>query len=227
MCLIFIILFSIERVNAKSDINDYYGTIEATNKYFDSKNVRSYEELNDNERKELCKIIDSLKPVESLKRLGGYGNSSGKKNKNIPTNGNFYGEIFITMDNSTLGFRHGHAGIGGDGSGYVIEANQDDGVKLYKNRIEGYWIKCKTGGIMRVRGASAQVYRTAYKYADNKIGYAYSIIPRSDTFYCSELVYYAWKEAGYDIASGKWGYHYSPYDIMSDDDTYYLYKWRE
>lgn len=226
MVLIALILFSVGSVNAQSNNYDYYGTIEATKRYFDSKNVTSYEELSEKEKEELYNIIDALKPVESLKRSGGTTMPSGKRNDKIPSKGNYYGEIFITMDNSTIGFRHGHAGIGADGPGEVIEANPGDGVKLYKNRIADYWIKCNTGGIMRVRGASAKKYRTAYNYAKSKIGFKYSIISRNDTFYCSELVYYAWKSAGYNIASGKWGYHYSPYDIMSDDDTYYLYKWR-
>lgn len=224
--LFVIILLLMGSVHAKNDNNDYYGTIEATKRYFDSKKVRSYEELSEKEKEELYNIIDSLKPVESLKRSGGTTIPSGKRNNKIPLGGNYYGEIFITMDNSTIGFRHGHAGIGSDGPGHVIEANPGDGVKLYKNRIKDYWIKCNTGGIMRVRGASAKKYRTAYNYAKSKIGFKYSIISKSDSFYCSELVYYAWKRAGYNIASGKWGYHYSPYDIMSDNDTYYLYKWR-
>lgn len=47
MVLIALILFSVGSVNAQSNNYDYYGTIEATKRYFDSKNVTSYEELSE------------------------------------------------------------------------------------------------------------------------------------------------------------------------------------
>lgn len=134
----------------------------------------------------------------------------------------YYGNIFATTDEKKFGIRHGHAGIGGFNNNDVIEANPGDGVKLYTNRINTYWRTNSDGGIYGVSGANANKYRTATNYAVSKIGkrYGFNSFDNND-FYCSELVYYAWDSAGYNIASMRiWGEPILPLQLMVDSDTY-------
>lgn len=98
--------------------------------------------------------------------------------------------------------KHGHAGIGYYDSDSVIEANPDVGVKLYANRISTYWMNCADGGIYSIHGAINHEYVIATDYVYNHIGYDYGFLPIVSDFYCSELVNYAWKEAGYDLRGG-------------------------
>ena len=131
------------------------------------------------------------------------------------------GYIFASLDSKTSGWNHGHAGIGYSAGGNVIESNPNVGVKLYSNRVETYWANCQTGGIYSVNGASSSQYETAKNYAYNKIGCDYNFNAfDTNSFYCSELVYYAWEEAGYNIASSRvWGTLILPSQIMNDGDT--------
>lgn len=133
---------------------------------------------------------------------------------------NLQGLVFATLDSRTSGIEHGHAGIGFSSGGNVIEANPGDGVKLYKNRVNNYWSSVANGGIYSVKGATSNDYLTAASYAAARLGRGYGFNPAEGTFYCSELVYYAWKEAGKNIASSRiWGTLILPSQIMNDGDT--------
>lgn len=130
------------------------------------------------------------------------------------------GYVFVSLDSSSSGWNYGHAGIGHSSGGNVIEANPGDGVKLYTNRVNSYWSKCQSGGVYEINNASSSDYMTARDYAVNKIGRGYGFGPIDGDFYCSELVYYAWDDAGYNIASSRvWGTLILPSHIMNDGDT--------
>lgn len=133
----------------------------------------------------------------------------------------YYGDVLATLDEKTFGIPHGHAGIGYYDANTVIEANPGDGVKKYSNRITGYWRNCSSGGIYGVSGASSGNYSTATNYAYDRIGRGYGFDPIAGDFYCSELVYYAWGAAGYDIDYNRaWGTPILPSHLMLDGDTY-------
>lgn len=116
-------------------------------------------------------------------------------------NSNVYkGYIFVTGDSKTsYVIVHGHAGIGAGTPGAVIEANRDDGVKIYYDRISSYWSKVNSS-ILGVINATSSNYTTAYNYACSKVGcdYGFDALDSND-FYCSELVHLAWKQANYNI----------------------------
>ena len=223
LLVLVVVLLINTNVYAKETEEDYYGTFKITEEYLKRKNVKTYDELSIKDQKELFRKIDKIKSRNIIITRSSSGGNNENINKDIKTNISYYGDIFVTMDNKTL-LRHGHAGIGGFAEGSVVEANPGKGVTIEKNGVHN-WRKYETGGIMRVRGASVSDYRKAARYAESKEGYEYSLISESHTFYCSELVYFAWKEAGYDICSYSWGTHYSPYDIINDNDTYYIHKW--
>lgn len=138
----------------------------------------------------------------------------------------YIGRLFLTLDESTKDLPHGHAGIGDAEVNAVIEANPGVGVKKYSNRIATYWSKRKDSGIYGVRGASSTQYRNARNYANARLGYSYGFNPISDKdFYCSELVFYAWKGQGYTLNSGiPWGTIILPVHIMADEDVYCIRK---
>lgn len=135
------------------------------------------------------------------------------------------GDLYLTLDASThiignVYWNHGHAGIGGELPGDVIEANLDDGVYYYTNR-DGYWNSRTNGGIYKVVDAVDEEYQVALDYANEKVGLAYGFNPLSNSdFYCSELVFYAWDAAGYDLDHKRIpGKYILPQDLMLGADT--------
>lgn len=121
------------------------------------------------------------------------------------------------------------SGIGVKGSGVVVEANPVDGVKKYFNRVSTYWMNRNLGGLLRVKDTSSTQYEKAQSYALEKVGKNYGFNPFSDDdFYCSELVYYAWKYAGVDIASSRAYTHglILSAHFLIDSDTYYVARWK-
>lgn len=201
--------------------------------FLNKRNLNSIENLSSQQELELYKLVHEVK-VNQMNQEAKYSRDHIDLNRKVEAragnftwdpNADYYGDIFVTMDNKTLGFNHGHAGIGVHGSGTVVEANPGTGVSKFYNRINTYWKNLKTGGLMRVRGASNAKYELAQNYAVSMIGKNYGFNPFDvNDFYCSELVYYAWKHAGFDIASGR-GAMILPIHIISDNDTYYVQTW--
>lgn len=138
--------------------------------------------------------------------------------------GSWPGYLFLTLDNATSSWNHGHAGIGGD-NGQTIEAYGGVGVRIYSNGYNTNWKDCTTGGIYRVNGATTSQYETAKNYAYSKVGTPYStnLLDGESTFYCSELVYKAWKEAGITIGTNVLGL-ITPNSIMNHNNTILVYS---
>ena len=219
LVLVVVLLVNTNVYANEKDEDDYYGTFKAEEDYLKKKNVSSYEDLSEKDKKELDNIIDKLKPIEGIRTRSSSG---------MDPNGNYYGDIFVTMDSVTFGFRHGHAGIGANEKGAVVEANPGSGVKIWRDEVRK-WMKKNSGGLMRVRGASVSDYKKAAKFAESRVGYRYNLNSNiyEKAYYCSELVYYAWDHVGYNICSKKTLKWYLPRDIIRDDDTYYVYKWAD
>lgn len=140
----------------------------------------------------------------------------------------FMGRLFLTLDAFTKDFPHGHAGIGHEEVNAVLEANPGDGVKKYKNRINSYWKRRKNGGVYAVRKASARQYRGAFSYAKNRVGKKYGFNPfDNNSFYCSELVFNAWKSQGYKLDHTRsWGAVIPPLYLMADSGTYHVHEFK-
>lgn len=194
----------------EEDITDYEHEIERiVEKAKSDYSVSSISELPDEIQNKLLDEVDTLKQkmIESDPSLiisPYFG-------------GEYEGKIFVTRDSKTSGFAHGHAGIGARGTGEVIEANPGDGVKLYTNRINGYW-KTVSASVMAVSGATTAIYSYASDYAYSKLGTPYSLDVWDGTagFYCSELVLCAWNSAGIPLLSGTQGF---PADIYASSKT--------
>lgn len=132
----------------------------------------------------------------------------------------------ICIDNSeTSRFEHGHAAIVAPtsyGRG-VIEA-VPEGVRFRA----GEWTKGKVWQVS-AKATSIQEDEEVSIWAANKIGspYHYNYLDTStrDRFYCSHLVWAAFKDvAGIDIGSGRWLSIILPYELMNDNYTRLVYR---
>lgn len=152
------------------------------------------------------------------------------------SNWDWTGKIFVTMDSRFLIFNHGHAGIASSTVNDTIEANPGDGVKKYRGSNYGYWDKkrCRTkhhgipGGVYGVLDSNWNQHLAAANFANEKIGTGYGLWNDGDsTFYCSELVFRAWQQAGKTISYSNplWGYLVLPADIMLSPTTYLVQDW--
>ncbi len=224
--LIFIIGLSMNVVNASAEgknkeigeqINE---TVEI---YFMQIGVNSLEDLNCQETKQLLNKVDEIKLhspeiQETIKR------DSENANISLLVEKQRAGYILVTGDAQTSSFAHGRAGIVAETDGGTIEAqNHQKGIVKENFRIQTYWSK-KNSSMMGVVGATDTNYDRAFSYARTKVGFGYELLPVTKEMYCSELVYYAWKEAGIPL------YHHTvgfilPSAIYSSSKTYTVRKW--
>lgn len=186
-----------------------------------SNGVKELSDLSDEDTEALIDNINEIKSKHIDIR-----EQEAKSSPSARSTSSYIGKLFLTTDSSTKDFPHGHAGIGHKDLNAVIESNPGDGVRKYNGRIKSYWAKRKNSGIYGVRGASAAKYRNAFNYAEKRIGKKYGFNPfDNNSFYCSELVFYAWKGQGYTINNGLlWGSIILPVHMMLDSDTYLVRK---
>ena len=215
------------------EVQEVINEIEA--EYLAEKEVDKIENLALEEKVELINIIDDYKatlnrPVfEKNSPIMRSSNNAAMKTRSGHTEADltsFSGDIFATMDASTVivgdvTWTHGHAGIGGFAYGSVIEArNPTAGVQLMSNRLN-FWYGKANGGIYKVPAARNDKYLIATDYANDRVGqrYGFNALDSGD-WYCSELVYYAWDAAGFDLDHNRvWGTFILPQHLMQDADT--------
>lgn len=147
-----------------------------------------------------------------------------------------YGDILVTYTFSSFGrefYLFGHAAIVHNNSDYTIEsykgsAEKADGVRIYTNN----WASRDRVYGVRVRNASMEDYKNAANYAirqaDLKKPYNINFFNKGTTskFYCSQLVWRAWKNQGFEIDRmnlGNWE-PVSPAELVGARDTYVFYK---
>lgn len=197
-------------------------------------------------QKEIEKILDDAKKeaefarknwskitkekIEKGKKEGVRKQSDGTISTMATGTANFTtGDILVTMDNTygSASFIYGHAAIVYTSNEYTIESYDTTGVKKFA------MTKWKPGGkidtmiALWVKGATGTDYVQAKEYSGVQIGDPYNSAfwdsDRSDKFYCSQLVWKAWKHAGFNV-NGGWDTMISPYDMVEDSDTtgYYI-----
>ncbi|QIK45253.1 hypothetical protein G7055_05860 [Streptococcus pyogenes] len=127
-------------------------------------------------------------------------------------------------------FNNGHAAIVAVAPYYdaTIEANPSDGVQPkyghWNTRFAGS--KVYQYGVLKTSVAQDQ---NAAKWAAKHIGKGYNHnffdIGRRDKFYCSQLVWAAYKDtSGADIGTWEWGHAIHPFELMSSKETTLLYR---
>lgn len=165
--------------------------------------------------REDAKAVEEI--YKNMDKLLAEGAEFAKENNvkgDIPNSRNYalgsYGDILVdlTLDSGSTAF-YGHAGIVSNNNFVTIESYSKSfspknvhGVSDFKNE----W-KRKQGALMlRPTDAKAHQYKTAANYAEAQIGKPYNgnffNKNRTDQFYCSQLVWRSWLEAGIDIEKG-------------------------
>lgn len=140
------------------------------------------------------------------------------------------GDILVTLDGTSSGFEWagGHTGIVSNMSGYVVESygNQrlgSNGVRHWVNDWKTRYTKVKA---LWVDGAKANDYTYVAAYNREQIGKAYNYnffnISTTDRFYCSQLVWRAWYNRGWDLNYG--GSAVWPVDLIKSNHTIAYYS---
>ncbi len=132
------------------------------------------------------------------------------------------GDILITYDSETAGWNHGHAAIVRYDDTYIVEAWPGDGVRYHVNNwadrftdARGFWVS----------GADGADYDGAEGVAKAQLGEPYTIwTTKSNTseWYCSKLVWYGWKQQGYELDHDG-GTYVIPADLENDSQTTRFY----
>lgn len=148
-----------------------------------------------------------------------------------------YGDILVVYSFSSFGINvgaTGHAAIVHTDSSRTIESvpawfdtSKKDGVWFYPNDWKS---RSKVYGV-RVKGANSTHYTNAAKYAIQQANlrkkYNLNFFDKGTTksFYCSQLVWRAWKNQGFDIDRmnlGDWE-PVSPAELVGGGNTYVFY----
>ncbi len=133
-----------------------------------------------------------------------------------------YGDILVSYDYSWGGVNValvGHAAIVSNNSSKTVESKTGDGVQFRTNDWGG---RSKVYGLS-VKGASLAKYRAAATYSERQEGKPYNWVLvnpwRTDQFYCSQLVWRAWKEQGIDVDYLKVDPIISPMELVKSNNT--------
>jgi len=196
----------------------------AIEEFLTIKGVNTTNDLTAKDQKELARKINEIKEKYDNSEANGVST----KAIVIPEGGgswDYKGYVFVTGSaHSSIVVYHGHAGIGGEKANTVIEANPGDGVKVYADRISKYWAR-NNSSIMKVKNATAAQYTKAFKYANSKVGKKFGWNPLdSNDFYCSELVWLSWKDAGITLIINL-GTVVTPFDLYSSTKTSVVKKY--
>lgn len=140
-----------------------------------------------------------------------------------------YGDILVSLilDSGSIAFA-GHAGIVDSNSSITIESFaksfspiDKDGVQYYTNN----WANSSGALLVRPYGATSSQYNTAVAYSNTHVGkpYNWNFFNKTTTssFYCSQLVWLAWLDAGIDVEAGSFPNGIiAPADLVNSSNTY-------
>lgn len=166
--------------------------------------------MNWNQRKE--EVKKTLKEEASVQVAGCIGS---------------YGDILVTLDGLSIGslaWAGGHAGLVED-SNTVIECFGNKGNLNGVRRWPNDWaIRYDGVNGLRVNGATLAKYQAAKAEGGKHVGkpynYNFFYITTTNSFYCSQLVWRAWYNQGFDLNDGGavW-----PVDLIESSLTYSFY----
>ena len=147
-----------------------------------------------------------------------YGNSMGT-----------YGDILVSLviNSGSIGFA-GHAAIVSDDQNTTIESYAESFSPINKNGVQYYsndWGNKSKALLIRPIGASSNQYSIASRYAESQVGkpYNWELYDKNteEKFYCSQLVWKAWLDAGIDCEVGSVPNGIiAPADLVNSDNTY-------
>lgn len=171
------------------------------------------ENLRQNWDKRKAEVQKALKGEASLQAVAGCIGS--------------YGDILVTLDGLSIGssaWAGGHAGLVED-SNTVIECFGNKGDLNGVRRWPNDWANRYNGvNGLRVNSATLANYQAAKAEGGKHVGkpynYNFFYITTTNSFYCSQLVWRAWYNQGFDLNDGGavW-----PVDLIESSRTYSFY----
>ncbi|MCH5584948.1 hypothetical protein MK805_08170 [Shimazuella sp. AN120528] len=140
------------------------------------------------------------------------------------------GDILVTLDGTSTGFEWagGHTGIVSDVPGYVVESfgNKSIGLNGVRHWVNDWKTRYKKVKALWVEGATPNDYKYVAAYNREQIGKGYNYnffnITTTARFYCSQLVWRAWYNRGWDLNYG--GYAVWPVDLIKSPYTIPYYS---
>lgn len=239
---IFLCNLNVNSASAKSisEIENKYNNVgkivtnEISN-FLISKNKKDVQSLTEDELSQLVFRVNDIKKQHHDIYVE-YDNflRQSKSNRNT---WNWAGDAFATVDRWLVpNFNHGHAAIASRDVNATIEALAGGVQKIWDGNQRWDHKRCRAkyhgmaGGVYRIVGLDYNQRISASDYASWQIGKGYDWLFWTwddNTFYCSELVYKAWRYAGKTMSYSNplWGHMVLPADIMLSPDTYLIEDW--
>lgn len=140
-----------------------------------------------------------------------------------------YGDILVStlIDSGSVAFT-GHAAIVSSSSSTTIESYAQNWSPINKDGVQKYsnnWGSKSGAFLVRPYGASSAQFSSAAGYAASQVGKGYNWNffdkNRTDKFYCSQLVWRAWLNAGINTETGSVPNGViAPADLVNSSNTY-------
>lgn len=239
VCLYSLSVGSVSAVSA-SELRNQYATvrreiIDEIDNYLVLKNKNNVQSLTQDELSQLVFRLNDIK-TQHWNVYVVYDNYL-RQNRNNRNDWSWAGDAFVTVDQGSVpGFNHGHAAIASRNVHATIEALAGGIQKIWDGNQRWDHKRCRAkyhgvaGGVYRIVGLNNNQRALASDYASWQLGKGYDVLfwTWDDTlFYCSELVYKAWRHAGktMNYSNPLWGHMVLPADIMLSPDTYLIEDW--
>lgn len=196
---------------------------------YDEETAKMYEELYAEDQAVIAEIERNLPAMLEEGRIAAENDVKSNLPKTRSLSLGTYGDILVSLiiDSGSVGFA-GHAAIVSSNNDQTIESYakgwspiDKDGVQYYDN----IW-NTKPGALLvRPYGATAKQYSTAAAFAEKQVGKPYNWVftdkTTTDKFYCSQLVWQAWLEAGINCETGSIpNAVIAPADLVNSSNTY-------
>ncbi|EOS23336.1 hypothetical protein C806_02841 [Lachnospiraceae bacterium 3-1] len=206
---------------------------EANMPNYDEETTKMYEELYAEDQAVIAEIERNLPAMLEEGRIAAENDVKSDLPETRSSALGTYGDILVSLmiDSGSVGFA-GHAAIVSSNSAKTIESYaknwspiDKDGVQYYDNT----W-NTKSGALLvRPNGASSSQYSTAAAFAAKQVGKPYNWVFTNKTttekFYCSQLVWQAWLDAGINCETGSIpNAIIAPADLVNSSNTYIVKK---
>lgn len=136
------------------------------------------------------------------------------------------GDVLVTLSTHSLGWRHGHAGLVIDE--YTVLECQRIGTKVSTEGIY-YWTNYSNFAVLRLKDITPALQEEVTEYGLNQLkGKPYKLLSgiigdkapdinsENIGFYCTNLIWYAWNNFGFDLDSDG-GKIVTSYDLLHSD----------
>lgn len=174
-----------------------------------------------------------MQRVEDELKLDLQNRNGGIDLKTVKASQGEVGEIWVSTSGQSSGVAFvGHAAIISTSTLYTIEAYAKDFSPRKVGGVQYYYNDWASRDINRIRlgnrVSSLSKRKGAAEWAEAQVGKPYFIDPtnkyRTDKFYCSQLVWNAWRSQGNDIDYIRWDQAVTPAELVKSDATIALWS---